>query len=348
MRTAASPWHGTPRALSLVVQTLPSETSNCLVCGVVDADLIADHRSVRDEVEALWAYHARRLRAETPPTRLMDRVTFSENPPLRVVRCRRCGLVYRSPAEPARDLVDAYRRASPSADALRSLHSAQYRTARSQARRLRHALGRRCRGLEVGCYAGAFLAAARDDGLMFEGLDVSPAVNDFTRSLGFAVHDGDFANYRARRSYDVVAIWNTFDQLGDPRAAAEAAWRILRPNGILALRVPNGGLYARLRSDLESKSRFRRIFARSTLAQNNLLSFPYRFGFTPGALGRLVRSVGFRVAGVEGDVLPRLADEWTRPWARAEELVFKHLLRSHARQDPSTAPWFELYARRIG
>ncbi len=109
-------------------------------------------------------------------------------------------------------------------------------------RRLRRVLGRRCSGLEVGSYAGAFLAAARDDGMRFEGLDVSPSVNAFTRSLGFAVEDGDFGTYRARRLFDVVAIWNTFDQLGDPRAAAEAAWRMLRPDGTLALRVPNGGL----------------------------------------------------------------------------------------------------------
>jgi hypothetical protein len=62
----------------------------------------------------------------------------------------------------------------------------------------------------------------------------------------------------------------------------------------------------------------------------------------------MLRDVGFRVTCVAGDVLPRLADEWTRPWARVEELVFKHLLRPGARYDPAVAPWFELYARRIG
>src|SRR6516164_8474442 len=134
------------------VRPLPPDVSRCMVCGGADADVVADHRSVRDEIEALWAYHARRLRADTPPTRLVDRVTFSENPPLRVVRCRGCGLVYRNPAEPARAVVEAYRRAAPPPDALRALHSAQYGAARSQVRRLRRALGRRCSGLEVGCY----------------------------------------------------------------------------------------------------------------------------------------------------------------------------------------------------
>ena len=42
----------------------------------------------------------------TPPSRLVDRVAFSQAPPWRVVRCKRCGLVYRNPAE-SRDAVRA-------------------------------------------------------------------------------------------------------------------------------------------------------------------------------------------------------------------------------------------------
>ena len=51
------------------------------------------------EVETLWEYHGRRLRPETPPEHLMDRVAFSQRPPVRVVRCNTCGFVYRNPIE---------------------------------------------------------------------------------------------------------------------------------------------------------------------------------------------------------------------------------------------------------
>src|SRR6185503_21215092 len=103
---------------------------------------------------------------------------------------------------------------------------------------------------------------------------VNPHVNRFARSLGFAVHDGDLEHFRPERVFDAVAIWNTFDQLPDPRAAARAAARLLRPEGALALRVPNGECYARLRPDLFSSSALRRRRALYTLAVNNLLTFP--------------------------------------------------------------------------
>lgn len=320
----------------------------CVVCGGRNADVVADHGEIEEELETLWAYHTQRLRPETPPTQLVDRAAFSEEPPWRVVRCRSCGLVYRSPAEGAAEVSDAYRRAQLPDGALASLHEAQLGTARSQAQRIRAAVGAHTNGLEVGSYTGAFLRAARDEGIDFQGLDVSPAANAFARSMGLAAEDGDFSAYVAPRAFGVVAIWNTFDQLADPGAAARRAWRMLRPNGLLALRVPNGGVYARLRRSMSSGGAFRRAFARAMLIQNNLLTFPYRFGFPPASLCRLVRAAGFRVERIVGDTLPVLGDAWTRPWARVEERIVKGFARWAARRDPDVAPWFELYARRVG
>src|SRR5262249_42217362 len=160
---------------------------------------------------------------------------------------------------------------------------------------LRRVLGRGGSGLEVGSYAGAFLAAAREEGLNFEGLDINPDANEFMRSLGFSVHDGDLAAFSVDHKFDAVAIWNTFDQLADPRGALHVAHALLRPEGVLALRVPNGEFYARVRGRMMDGSRPVRAAARALLAQNNLLTFPYRWGFTPDALSRLVAECGFRV-----------------------------------------------------
>ena len=320
------------------------EITACVACGSSDSHEIADAEDVRREVEMLWAFHGRRLRPATPPERLMDRVAFSERPPFRLVECARCGLVYRNPIERAFELESIYGDAAPSAKLLRGLHETQRTAYRVQARRLLRALGRRGTGLEVGSYVGAFLAAARDVGLQFDGLDVNAEVNCFTRSLGFTVHDGDLESLDADRQLDAVAIWNTFDQLPDPRAAAHAAWRLLRPGGVFAVRVPNGEFYASLRRAMN-----RRMvggLARLALAHNNLLTFPYRYGFTIPSLTRLLERVGFTVQRVEGDVLVPIADEWTRPWASAEERIVKRALGVVARTRPDWAPWIELYAVR--
>ena len=274
----------------------------------------------------------------------MDRVAFSQHPPFRLVECERCGLVYRNPIERAYELDSIYADAAPSRELLHGLHDTQLPAYRAQARRLLRVLGRRGSGVEVGSYVGAFVAAAREVGLHFEGVDVNAEANAFTRSLGFTVHDGDLESLVVRNPVDAVAIWNTFDQLPDPRATANAAWRLLRPGGVFVVRVPNGEYYAALRRGMSRP--VTGALARLALAHNNLLTFPYRYGFTIRSLTRLLERVGFRVTHVEGDVLVPIADEWTRRWATIEERVVKLALGVAARRRPRWAPWIEVYAQR--
>jgi SAM-dependent methyltransferase len=322
------------------------EPARCVVCGHADAALIADADAVHAEHELLWSYHERRLRPTIPPARLVDRVAFSEPPPFRLVRCLECGLVYRNPIERARELNEIYARKTPPHDALRALFDGQRGMMHAQARRLRAVLGRGGSGLEVGSYVGAFLTAARDVGLNMEGLDVNAGTNDFARSLGLTVHDGELTTFDTDRTFDVIAIWNTFDQLADPRAALIAAHKLLRPGGLLVIRVPNGACYASLRQRLRDKNPVSRAAARAVLAQNNLLGFPYRWGFNQRALARLLGDAGLSVTRVRGDALVRLGDEWTRGWARAEEAAIKALIRVLARRNPNRAPWIEVFAGR--
>ena len=317
------------------------ELTRCIVCGGAESDVVADSHDIRVESELLWEFHMRRLSPRTPPERLVDRVAFSQDPPWRVVRCTRCGLVYRNPVEKPAVLRETYADTAPPTETLAALHEAQRPAYRAQARRLRRFLARRGSGLEVGSYVGAFLAAARESHWHFEGLDVNARVNAFTRSLGFTVHDDDLEHFRAGREFDAIAIWNTFDQLPDPRSALRASRRLLRPGGVLALRVPNGECYAMWRRRIRNGPRGARGFAIALLASNNLLTFPYRFGFSPASLTRLLHDIGFAVERVVGDVLVPTADEWTRPWARLEERVVKPMTRPWR-------PWFEIYARAAG
>src|SRR4051812_23490987 len=307
------------------------EPSHCIVCGHAEAELVADEEEIRREVEVLWAFHEKRLRAGTPVTRLRDRVAFSQDPPWRLVACRECGLVYRNPTERAFEVESIYARDCPARELLEALHKTQRASYGGQARRLRRLLPRGAEVLEVGSYVGAFLAAARDEGLTAIGIDINPAVNKFTRSLGFPVRDGELQSTEADR-VDAIAIWNTFDQLSDPRGVMVASSARLKPGGILAIRVPNGDYYRRHRE--------RSVRA---LAHNNLLTFPYRWGFTPRSLRMLLESTGFRTLSTIGDVLVPTADEWTRPWARVEERLVKLAIQVVG-HSPDVRPWFEVYA----
>jgi SAM-dependent methyltransferase len=321
------------------------ELARCAVCASANARELASADEMHVEVEALWAFHSRRLRPNIPPDHLMDRVAFSQHPPLRLVRCRDCGLVYRNPVERATELTEIYMDTGPTTEVMRALHETQRAAYAAQARRLTSIFGRRGSGLEVGSYVGAFLAAARDAGWRFAGVDVNPCANEFTRSLGFQVHDGAIESLEPERRADVVAIWNCLDQLADPAAAIRSARSHVASGGMLAVRVPNGACYAAMRPLLTTALA---PVAREWLAQNNLLGFPYRFGFTPRSLSRLVERLGFRVERIVGDVLVPIADRWTRRWAAVEERLVKRAMLVAARSsrgERALAPWIEIYAR---
>jgi hypothetical protein len=122
---------------------------------------------------------------------------------------------------------------------------------------------------------------------------------------------------------------------------------LLRPGGIFAVRVPNGDFYAAFRQRFARGGRVERIAARALLAQNNLLTFPYRHGFTRQALTLLLEEQGFSLRRVRGDVLVPVAGEWTRTWARLEESLIKRLLGAVARRDGTRwAPWLDVFATR--
>ena len=324
---------------------MPSyDLTSCPVCTSNDAREIAGADDVRAEIEMLWEFHQRRLRPGTPPRALADRVTFSQDPPLRLAQCHQCSLVYRNPRERAVELVETYATEMPDDATLRALHETQRRAYRAQARRLERAHRRRGPGLEVGSYVGAFLAAARDLGWTFEGLDINAHAAAFACRMGFRVTVGELDDLAGRR-FDAIAIWNTFEQLPDPRAAAVSARRLLNTGGMLALRVPNGQAYATLRRSMTGP--FAAV-ARSILAHDNLLAFPYRHGFTIPSLTRLLNDAGFGDIRFHGDALVPIADRWTRSWARVEEQVVKSLLRGAVRSSRLLgrySPWLEAYAR---
>jgi SAM-dependent methyltransferase len=312
------------------------ELATCPVCASARSRVIADAEQLKAQQEDLWRFQLRRRVASVPPEQLYDRAFFTQAPPLQLVECDECGTLYRNPRERADQLVEEYAGEALDERVYRQLFEAQCANYKEQATRLTEVAGRCGSGVELGSYVGAFLSAARAKGWQFEGVDVNEAANRFASQQGFTVRRGGLEAVTGRQ-FDAVAIWNCFDQLPDPRATAAAARNVLHPGGILAIRVPNGELYARLARS-NSGGGLRRLL----LAYNNLLSFPYRQGFTPASLTRLLEDQGFEIVRHRPDVLVPTADRWTRPWARAEERWLKRLLR-WAR----LPAWFEVYARKV-
>ena len=197
-------------------------------------------------------------------------------------------------------------------------------------------------GLEVGSYVGAFLAAARDAGLPFMGLDISRGAVAFAAKHGLRVANCAMEELRCDGEYDAITIWNTFEQLPDVRSAVLTARRLLNKKGqkpgVLVVRVPNSVFYSRWRSRLQGP--FAAV-AERLLVHNNLLGFPYREGFSPPSMQTLLEDAGFRIRRVYGDTLVPIADRWTKSVGAAEERLTKQVQR--ILQRGWRAPWLEVY-----
>ena len=311
------------------------EPTACPVCTTHDFRVLTDANAVRNEMEKVWEFHTRRIKLGAPVQQFFDRAIFSQDPPLEIVQCMHCETVMRAPREDAGALVDLYAGEQPSDHALQSLLAAQIDFFKPRVETITKLNGSTGSVLEVGSYIGGFLLAASRAGWRARGIDVNPHTNAFARSMHAHVSAQTLDEIDTAEKFDVVAIWNCFDQLPDPRAALVRAHELLKPNGIIVLRIPNGACYAAL---------YDKPALSTVLAYNNLLMFPYRNGFTISSIGKLLEETQLMPALTKGDTLVSIAGDYTKAWAVREERVVKTLIR--ALFPKKLQPWLEVYARR--
>ena len=179
-----------------------------------------------------------------------------------VVRCRGCGLVFVSPREDERAIIDEGR---PLAELERLRDSRDPRDlagcweldllaaetpALRAARRVNHqaALGWIARHrpppgrlLDFGCGWGFFLEDARAAGWTVQGLEPLPGHGVHARgALGLDVRTDTLRpDSFPPESFDVVTAFQVFEHLPDPAAELAKLHRMLKPGGLMVIEVPN-------------------------------------------------------------------------------------------------------------
>jgi SAM-dependent methyltransferase len=103
------------------------------------------------------------------------------------------------------------------------------------------------RVLDVGCGRGSFLHKAQALGATVTGIELNRSAAAAARARGIEIVEGLLQGHARERPafYDVVASFQVLEHVVDPRAFVEDCIRVLRPDGLLILGVPNSDGFLR-------------------------------------------------------------------------------------------------------
>ncbi|MDF0642424.1 MAG: methyltransferase domain-containing protein [Nitrospira sp.] len=287
-----------------------------------------------------------------------DRWLFTQSHLASIVACLECGLLYRNPRPRPEAMMRAYQTERYDGAYLEAAFTAQRYWFRPKAALLLNHLAARATGafriLEIGSFVGGFLAEGRALGWDMLGLDTGRMPADFCRRQGLPIVQGTVEDAGlSPNSFDAITIWNRFDQLSDPQTLLRSVVPLLRRRGLLVIRIPNAACFEwamTLRAKLSK--RWRRPLD-AALAWNNLLTFPYLYGYSPVLLTGLVESFGLALRACHPDTSPFVPAGHLKWWARLEERVVKGCCRTAravswqpAGEDFHHAPWLDVYFER--
>lgn len=309
--------------------------SSCPVCGggefLAAVSAAHLHREIekRNRLVASWVGNA-------VPAELKDLTDFMHDGPASLVRCEICGIVRRQEARERS--TGSYEEDANDPGLMGQLLPRYAEAFRHKRSAYKERLRRGASVLEIGSHLGGFLQVAEEWDWRPVGLDVGKDTSEFARQQGFRVRRETTEDSRlSANSVDAVFVWNCFEQLAEPGEMLIASRRLLQRDGLLILRVPNVDYY--LGGDQQG------------LAWNNLLGFPYLYGYTADSMSRLVSQYGFEpVTGYNSELITMpIADQRTTVRNRhlaASARVAEMSSRTSRRQGILTGPWIEIVYRK--
>lgn len=312
----------------------------CPVCGSTASRPAISAADVQQEIRRRERFVLARLGRKPSRAEAKDLTDFMHGfaAPLRA--CSGCGLLLRAERH-VRD-ADSYSEDPNDPDIMRQLFPRYVQAFRNKAPGFRDVLRPHPDVLEIGSHLGAFLQVAEEWNWTALGLDVGADTSDFARANGLAVRREMVEDTRLpSRSFDAIFVWNCFEQLTDPGASLDAMYRLLHPGGLAVIRVPNARFYLLMR-----------LRDQAALAWNNLLGFPYLYGYAGAQLIQIARDHGFEfVRGFDSELVtmpfPDLSTETRALQQATSRKVGQWSVRSTVRLDELTGPWIELAFRKL-
>jgi len=158
-----------------------------------------------------------------------------------MVKCRNCGLIYQllqvSKDKYLKDVQKHYSEVDPSFKVAYS----RKRVYKRFLNKIKPIKAKKAQILDIGCGWGYFLSLAKNEGWNARGLELNPdlvKIGIQNYRLDISCSDFEESNF-ANSFFEVITLWNVFDELPDPLESIFKIKRILKPGGILFMRTPN-------------------------------------------------------------------------------------------------------------
>jgi SAM-dependent methyltransferase len=157
----------------------------------------------------------------------------------KVVRCLVCGHAWVARPVAEEDLMSAYEGAADEVSVREE--EGQVATA-DRALRLIEKLAAPGRAVDLGCWTGSFLVAAKNRGWDGVGIEPSQWGSERARQRGIEVLNRDlFENGLEPGAYRLVVLCDVIEHVTNPRAALAAIRNLLEPGGVVYMTLPNAG-----------------------------------------------------------------------------------------------------------
>src|SRR5208283_29889 len=198
------------------------------------------------------------------------------------VQCRRCGLVYANPRPAPEALIELYntyhQRNGKVSETWETLMDRNFREISALLGLMRPGKGRL---LDIGCGYGHFVELMQRHGWAASGIEPSGNAAACAQAKGLdvrrmAIESAQFPD----SSFDAITAFYVLEHLFDPLGVLKKILAMLKPGGVLVLRIPHTTPIVKLLNMFGIK--------------NNLYDLPFHlYDFSPATIRLLLEKAGF-------------------------------------------------------
>ncbi len=259
-----------------------------------------------------------------------------------IVGCDQCGLVYRDERPEADEILRLYEEEKLNLDYAERWKKSWIPIYNRILTGIEKKTGHKGILLDIGSQLGLLPEIARSRGWEAYGIDPSDITARESSKLNIPLVQGASPQLPfAENSFDVVTCLTVFENLPHFTEDLQQLRRVLKPNGLLVLKVANFDFYEKITSlSLSGKLAHLRD---EILINLHLLGWPYQYGFRPEKIRDIIDIHGFNKIEILNYPLAYLGNN--KFFDNIRKLINAISSTIKKATDKITSPWMEIYAR---